>query len=173
MLQRQDAPGHLEGLEVACGGCWGAPPVGFGVAPSRRQGLGLRVPIGMWLQGKVLGCPWGARVPMGGQGQVSGCPQAHGAGFGGAGPVPPPPAVTPLPPQAPRAVTSSSTTCPRSSRTPRSCRCSCPSATSSLPRSSWTAPRTRASASVGPPPPGDTGWGHHGQGLGTPWPGPL
>uniref|UniRef100_A0A8V1AEM7 RRM domain-containing protein n=1 Tax=Gallus gallus TaxID=9031 RepID=A0A8V1AEM7_CHICK len=50
--------------------------------------------------------------------------------------------------KAPRAVTSSSTTCPRSSLTPRSYKCSCPSATSSPPKCSSTAPPTRASASA-------------------------
>lgn len=47
-----------------------------------------------------------------------------------------------------RAVTSSSTTCRRSSPTLRSCRCSCPSGTSSLQRSLLTAPPTRVNASV-------------------------
>lgn len=47
-----------------------------------------------------------------------------------------------------RAVTSSSTTCHRSSPTLRYCRCSCPSETSSLRRSLLTAPPTRVNASV-------------------------
>lgn len=50
--------------------------------------------------------------------------------------------------QVPRAVTFLSTTCHRSSPTPRYCRCSCPSVTSSLLRCLSTAPPTRANASV-------------------------
>lgn len=47
-----------------------------------------------------------------------------------------------------RAVTSSSTTCRRSSPTLRYCRCFCPSGTSSLQRSLLIAPPTRVNASV-------------------------
>lgn len=47
-----------------------------------------------------------------------------------------------------RAVTCLFTTCRRSSGTRSSCRCSCPSATSFLPKSSWIGPPIRASVSV-------------------------
>lgn len=47
-----------------------------------------------------------------------------------------------------KAVTCLSTTCRRSLGMPSSCRCFCPLATSSLPKSSWTEPPIRASVSV-------------------------
>lgn len=50
--------------------------------------------------------------------------------------------------KVPKAATSSSTTCLRSSPTRRSCKCSCPLEMSSRPRSLSTAPPTKANASV-------------------------
>lgn len=47
-----------------------------------------------------------------------------------------------------KAVTCLSTTCRRSLGMPSSCRCFCPLATSSLPKSSWTEPPIKASVSV-------------------------